>query len=71
MIFFAYVFREKINLITHELNSYHSNINFTYDNKLSLLDLCVAIIKKNKIETFVYRKATNSNIYMNWYSHVP
>ena len=33
--------------------------------------MCVTRINKNKIETFVYRKTTNINIYINWYSHTP
>ena len=33
--------------------------------------MCVTRINKNKIETFVYRKTTNINIYINWYSHAP
>ena len=28
---FAYVLREMLDLIIHELNSYHSNIKFTYE----------------------------------------
>ena len=72
---FAYVLPEKINLIIHELNSYHPNIKFTYelelDNKLAFLDVCVSRINKNEIETSVYRKAANTNIYINWHSHAP
>ena len=40
-------------------------------NKLAFLDVCVTRINKNKIETYVYWKATNTNIYINWYSHAP
>ena len=72
---FAYVLSEKIDLIIHELNSYHLNIKFTYelelDNKLAFLDVCVTRINKSKIETSVYRRATNTNIYINWHSHAP
>lgn len=32
--------------------------------------MCVTRIDKNKIETFVYSKATNTNIYINWLFHV-
>ena len=28
-------------------------------------------INKNEIETSVYRKATNTNMYINWHSHAP
>ena len=54
-----------IELIIHELSSYYSNINLTYEvelhNKLEFLDLCMTRINKSKIETPVYRKATNTN----------
>ena len=66
---FASVLSEKIDLIIHELNSYHSNIKFRYeleiDNKLVFLDVCVTRINKNEIEVPVYRKGTNTNIYIN------
>ena len=41
------------------------------DNKLAFLDVCVTRINKNKIETSVYRKATNTNIYINWCYYAP
>ena len=31
--------------------------------------MCVTRINKNEIETSALRKATNTNIYLNWYSH--
>ena len=33
--------------------------------------MCVPRINKSEIEKSVYRKATKTNIYINWYSHVP
>ena len=46
---------------------------FTYehelDSKLAFLDVCVTRIKKIEIETSVYRKAANTNIYINWHPH--
>ena len=49
------------------------NIKFTYelelDKKLAFLDVCVTRINKNEIVKFVYRKATNNNIYINCHSH--
>ena len=66
---FASVLSEKIDLIIHELNSYHSNIKFRYeleiDNKLVFLDVCVTRINRNEIEVSVYRKGTNTSIYIN------
>ena len=36
---------------------------------MAFLDVCVTRINKNEIETSVYGKATNTNIYINWHSH--
>ena len=33
--------------------------------------MCVTRFNKNEVETSVYRKATNTNIYINWYSQAP
>ena len=62
-------------MILHELNSYHSNIKFTYElksyNKLTFLDISARRTNDNKVETSVYRKATCTNIIINWHSHDP
>ena len=62
-------------MILHELNSYHPNIKFTYElescNKLAFLDVSARRANDNKVETSVYRKATCTNIYINWHSHAP
>ena len=62
-------------MILHELHSYHSNIKFTYElesnNKLAFLEVSAGRTNDNKVETFVYRKATCTNIYINWHSHAP
>ena len=67
----------KIDSTTHILNilsNFHSSIKFTYetgsDNKISFLD--VQLIRKQKrIETCVYRKPTNNDVYIHWNSVVP
>ena len=72
---FAYVIPDKIDMILHELHSYHPNIKFTYElesnNKLAFLDVSARRTNDNKVETSVYRKATCTNIYVNWHSHAP
>ena len=72
---FTYVLPDKIDMILHELNSYHSNIKFTYElksyNKLAFLDISARRTNDNKVETSVYRKATCTNININWHSHDP
>ena len=72
---FAYVLPDKIDMILPELHSYHPNIKFTYalesNNKLAFLDVSARRTNDNKVETSVYRKATYTNIYINWHSHAP
>ena len=50
------------------------NIKFTYEaesnNTLPFLDV-LAIRKNKSIETTVYRKPTNNDIYLNWNSFSP
>ena len=54
------------------LNSFHKNIQFTYEleNFVTKLDVLLRG-KGNKIETTVYRKSTNNDIYLNWGSFAP
>ena len=59
---------ENLNKILLKVKSFHKNIQFTYEdesnNMLPFLDILV-ISKNNNIETTVYRKPTNNNIYLN------
>ena len=51
------------------LNGFHRNIQFTYgvktDSKISFLDVLVIRDSSNNINTTVYRKSTNNNIFLN------
>ena len=63
-----------INKVLETLNSYHTNIKFAIEieseNKISFLD--VLLIRSNKlISTKVYRKNTNTDIYIIWKSFAP
>ena len=63
-----------INKVLDTLNSYHTNIKFTIEiepeNKISFLDVLL-ICSNSLISTKVYRKNTNTYIYMNWKSFSP
>lgn len=52
-----------------KLNSYNDNIKFTYEtekgDKLPFLDVLI-ICKDSGVETTVYWKSTNNNIYLHW-----
>ena len=72
---FTFVKEESITFVLEQLNSYHPNLQFTYElenaGKLSFLDILVIRQKNNRFETTVYRKNTNTDIYLNWLSHAP
>ena len=66
---------EKIDYIIKKLNTYHQQIQFTYElenyQRISFLDVSIRRLTNGKIETTVFRKDTNTDIYMNWNSHAP
>ena len=63
-----------ISYIAKIFNNFDSKIKFTYevekDCKLPFLDVLV-IKKGNNIITTIHRKATTSDIYLNWKSFGP
>ena len=64
---------DSIGHITNTLNSFHPNIQFTYeieDNKMPFLDV-VIVRNKNTLSTTVYRKPTNNDIYIHWDAFAP
>ena len=65
----SYIKEESIEHVSSRLNGYHENIEFTYEiekyGKLPFLDVLV-IRKDYEVETTVYRKSTNSVIYLHW-----
>ena len=71
----AFIKPNKEKEIQEILNGFHQNIKFTYENevdqKIAFLDVLVSRKDDRGLETKVYRKATNTDIYMNWHSHAP
>ena len=63
----SYIKEEFTEHVLSKLNGYHDNIEFTYeienDGKLPFLDVLV-IRKDYEVETTVYRKSTNNDIYL-------
>ena len=59
----------------NQLNFFDENIQFTFEmekeNKLTFLDVMVIRNTNDTINTTVYRKSTNTDIYINWHSHSP
>ena len=72
---FAYIKPEMVKEVKTKLNEFHQNIKFTSeleaDRKMPFLDVLIQINSDNEIETSVYRKKTNTDIYMNWFSFAP
>ena len=71
---FAFVKKGCLEHVLAWLNSSNKNIQFIYElenqNKLSFQDILL-IWRGTKIETTVYRKSTNNDIYLNWVSFAP
>ena len=71
---FAFAKPSEVENIHHQLNQYDPQIQFTYEteaeNRIPFLDVMIER-KNDHLETSVYRKKTNTNIYMNWNSHSP
>ena len=70
----AFVKNVEINNVSSFLNSYYSNIQFTNEieqnNQIPFLDVLL-IHNVETISTTVYRKVTNTDIYINWKSFAP
>ena len=73
---FAFIKIGEEDYVKEKLDEYHPNIKFTYEmeneGKLPFLD--VQMTKEGRdgsLETSVYRKITNTDIYMNWKAHAP
>ena len=71
------IYFAKIGSIEHirsVLNSFHKNIQFTYEvesnAKLPFLDMLL-MLNHNDITTTVYRKEVNSDVYLQWDSITP
>ena len=66
---------DSIDYVLKMLNGFHRNIQFTYgvetDSKISFLDVLVIRDSSNNINTTVYRKSTNNDIYLNSESFTP
>ena len=63
-----------INHVLQQLNSFHPNIQFTFEiessGRIPFLDILI-IRKKSKTETTVYIKSTDTGIYLNCFSFAP
>ena len=72
---FTFIKKGEVENVLSVLNSFHSNIKFTYEKEAgeSIAFLDVKVLKKldGSFDTDIYRKPTDSNIYLNWSSFAP
>ena len=70
----TYIKTDSITCVLDILNGFHKNIKFTYEpesnGKISFLDVLLMKIGKN-LETAVFRKKTNNDMYLHWISFAP
>ena len=71
----VYIDLSKTEFVLEKLNSHHYNIQFTHkieeNQKITFLEVLTARTRDNKLETTVFRKETNTDLYINWNSHAP
>ena len=71
----AYIDPSKIEFVLEKLSSYHPNIQFTHEveenQKTTFLDVLITRTRDNKLEKTVFRKETNTDLYINWNSYAP
>ena len=67
---FTFIKDGKIEFVQQTLNSFHKDISFTYEteknNNISFLDVNVTRKADGYFDTDVYRKKTDSDIYIHW-----
>ena len=72
---FCYKKTDSIHYVLKMLNGFHRNIQFTQevetDSKISFLDALIIRDSSNKINTTLYRKSPNNDIYLNCESFAP
>ena len=72
---FTFVKKGKLDTVLNALNAFHQDIKFTHETEVNgsipFLDVKIQRNPDGRFTTSVYRKKTNSNIYINWNSHAP
>lgn len=67
---FTFIKEGEIESVQQALDSFHEDIKFTYEieseNNISFLDVSVSRKTDGTFDTNVYRKKTDSSIYINW-----
>ena len=70
-----FIKKGSVETVLEKLNGFHPSIKFTFekenDGNIAFLD--VKVIKKTDgcFETDIYRKPTDTNVYVNWEAFAP
>ena len=68
----TYIKPDFITDVINILNKFHENIKFTYEVEHTISFLDVLLMKSNgKLETNVFCKETNNDLYFHWRSYAP
>ena len=71
----VYTGLSKTEFVFEKLIRYHPNIQFTHEieenQKITFLDVHITRTRDDKLEKTVFRKETNTDLYINWNSHAP
>ena len=72
---FTFVKKDSIDQVIASLNGFHQNIKFTHESeqlkKIPFLDVLITRRADGGLDTTVYRKPTNNNVYIHWRSYGP
>ena len=72
---FTFLREEEIENVKTVLNNFHPKIKFTHEieknNSLSFLDVNISRNVDNSFSTSVFRKPTDTNVYVHWKAHAP
>ena len=72
---FTFVKKGELEKVRSKLNTFHKDIEFTHEKEekgsISFLDVMITKKYDGTLTTGVYRKETNSNIYIHWKAYAP
>ena len=73
---FTLMAKGEVENVLNVLNNFHASIKFTYEkeisNQIAFLDVSIRrYTDSSSLKTDIYRKKTDTNIYINWNSFAP
>ena len=72
---FTFIRKGKAEEVQRKLNEFHESIDFTFEREkngvIYFLDVLVITKEDRSFDTEVYRKKTDTNLYINWGAFAP